>query len=70
MIASMEEAGVDHNALLDTYIRAINVCTRGRPADLTVSLHMCRGNYKVPGFFPVLLAVLIRPGLPFFGRGI
>lgn len=45
MITGMEEAGVDHNSLLDTYIRAINVCTRDRPADLTISVHMCRGNY-------------------------
>jgi len=47
MIAGMERAGVDHEALLDTYIRAINVITQGRPEDLTVSVHMCRGNYKV-----------------------
>jgi hypothetical protein len=47
MIAGMEKAGVDHEALLDTYIRAINVITQGRPEDLTVSVHMCRGNFKV-----------------------
>lgn len=47
MIVGMEKAGVDHEALLDTYIRAINVITEGRPDDLIMSLHMCRGNYKV-----------------------
>ncbi|KAG6873566.1 hypothetical protein C0992_008618, partial [Termitomyces sp. T32_za158] len=46
MISQMEEAGVDHEALLDTYIYAINVCTRDRPSDLTVGVHMCRGNFK------------------------
>ncbi|PPQ70490.1 hypothetical protein CVT26_013997 [Gymnopilus dilepis] len=46
MISGMEKAAVDHEALLDTYIRAINVVTEGRPSDLTVSVHMCRGNYK------------------------
>lgn len=46
MIKGMEEAGVDHEALLDTYIRATNLCTEGRPADLNIGLHMCRGNYK------------------------
>ncbi|TFK30331.1 UROD/MetE-like protein [Coprinopsis marcescibilis] len=46
MISGMEGAGVDHEALLDTYIRAINLCTEGRPDDLTVSVHMCRGNFK------------------------
>jgi len=47
MISGMEQAGVDHEALLDTYIRAINVVTEGRPDDLTLSIHMCRGNFKV-----------------------
>lgn len=46
MISGMEEAGVDHEALLDTYIRAINVCTQGRPDDLNIAVHMCRGNFK------------------------
>jgi methionine synthase II (cobalamin-independent) len=47
MILDMEAAAIDHEALLDTYIRAINVCTKDRPDDLTVSVHMCRGNFKV-----------------------
>ena len=47
MIVGMEKAGVDHEALLDTYIRAINVFTQGRPNDLTIGVHMCRGNFKV-----------------------
>ncbi|KAJ7706251.1 hypothetical protein B0H17DRAFT_619711 [Mycena rosella] len=42
----MEQAGVDHEALLDTYIRAINLCTLDRPQDLNIGLHMCRGNYR------------------------
>ncbi|KAF9044643.1 UROD/MetE-like protein [Hymenopellis radicata] len=41
----MMEMSVDPESLLDTYIRAINVCTKGRPDDLTVSVHMCRGNF-------------------------
>ena len=47
MIAGMEKAGVDHEALLDTYIRAINVCVQDRPEDLRVGVHMCRGNFTV-----------------------
>lgn len=47
MIIGMEKAGVDHEALLDTYIRAINIITEGRPKDLTIGVHMCRGNFKV-----------------------
>lgn len=46
MISGMKEAGVDHEALLDTYINAINLCTQERPADLRVSVHLCRGNFK------------------------
>jgi len=41
----MNDAGVDHETLLDTYIRAINIVTQGRPHDLTIGIHMCRGNY-------------------------
>lgn len=46
MISGMESAGVDHEARLDTYIRAINLCTEGRPSDLRFGVHMCRGNYR------------------------
>lgn len=46
MIKGMEEQGVDHEALLDTYIRAYNECLKDRPADMTVGLHLCRGNFK------------------------
>jgi methionine synthase II (cobalamin-independent) len=53
MISGMEEAGVDHQALLDTYIRAINVCVKDRPADLQVSVHLCRGNFKVSLYLSV-----------------
>ncbi|KAJ7786242.1 hypothetical protein B0H16DRAFT_1489765 [Mycena metata] len=44
MIKEMEAEGVDHEALLSTYIRAINLCTIDRPADLNIGMHMCRGN--------------------------
>ncbi|KAJ7103597.1 hypothetical protein B0H15DRAFT_812887 [Mycena belliarum] len=47
----MEGAGVDSGALLDTYIRAINVCTVDRPRDLNISLHMCRGNFNGGVYF-------------------
>ncbi|KAJ3763032.1 hypothetical protein EV360DRAFT_78718 [Lentinula raphanica] len=45
-LSGMREAGVDPEKLLDTYIRSINVCTKDRPTDLRIGLHMCRGNYK------------------------
>lgn len=43
----MEERGIDHEALLDTYIRAYNDCIKDKPADMTIGLHLCRGNFKV-----------------------
>ncbi|GJE97271.1 UROD/MetE-like protein [Phanerochaete sordida] len=46
MITGMEALGLDHAALLDTYVRAYNACLAGRPADLVVGLHLCRGNFK------------------------
>ncbi|KAF9270155.1 UROD/MetE-like protein [Marasmius fiardii PR-910] len=50
-IAEMKDAGVDAQVLLDTYIRATNRCTKDRPKDLTISLHMCRGNYMGQHYF-------------------
>ncbi|KAF9467679.1 hypothetical protein BDZ94DRAFT_1305300 [Collybia nuda] len=46
MLSGMKAEGVDPEALLDTYIRAMNICTAGRPSDLTFGVHMCRGNYR------------------------
>jgi len=46
MITGMEEQGIDHEALLDLYIKVYNECIKGRPADMTVGLHLCRGNFK------------------------
>ncbi|EKM58757.1 uncharacterized protein PHACADRAFT_248829 [Phanerochaete carnosa HHB-10118-sp] len=46
MIAGMQDAGLDPDAVLDTYIRAYNNCLKGRPTDMVVGLHLCRGNFK------------------------
>ncbi|KAH9950415.1 hypothetical protein B0H21DRAFT_533969 [Amylocystis lapponica] len=46
MIAGMEQAGVDHEALLGMYIAVYNNIIRDRPVDLTVGVHTCRGNFK------------------------
>ncbi|KAJ5833964.1 hypothetical protein N7474_002275 [Penicillium riverlandense] len=39
-----EADGVDPDALLDLYIWAHNQCLTGKPDDLHVGLHLCRGN--------------------------
>lgn len=46
MIEGMEEKGVDHVEVLDTYIRAYNKILENRPSDMTFGLHLCRGNFK------------------------
>lgn len=45
-IEGMEKAGVDSEKLFDTYINVYNAILKDRPADLTVGVHTCRGNYK------------------------
>jgi len=45
MLSGMEKANIDHEALLNSYIRAFNLCIQDRPADLTIGLHICRGNF-------------------------
>ncbi|KAI0082201.1 UROD/MetE-like protein [Panus rudis PR-1116 ss-1] len=46
MITGMEKRGVDHERLLDLYIKTYNDCLKGRPEDMTVGLHLCRGNFR------------------------
>ncbi|MGH8689095.1 MAG: 5-methyltetrahydropteroyltriglutamate--homocysteine S-methyltransferase [Burkholderiales bacterium] len=42
----VKAAGEDPDRLVDLYIEAINQAVKGRPADMAVGVHMCRGNYK------------------------
>jgi 5-methyltetrahydropteroyltriglutamate--homocysteine methyltransferase len=44
--ASARAGGEDPDALLDTYISAANQAIAGRPAGMTIAMHLCRGNYK------------------------
>ncbi|CCM03870.1 uncharacterized protein FIBRA_06021 [Fibroporia radiculosa] len=46
MLKGMEERGIDHVAMLDLYCKVYNACLEGRPADMTVGIHLCRGNFK------------------------
>ena len=39
-------AGGNPDQLVDLYVDAINEAVKGRPADMVVGVHMCRGNYK------------------------
>jgi 5-methyltetrahydropteroyltriglutamate--homocysteine methyltransferase len=38
--------GGEPDRLVDLYIDAINAATAGHPAEMTIGLHLCRGNFK------------------------
>jgi 5-methyltetrahydropteroyltriglutamate--homocysteine methyltransferase len=44
--ATMRKLGEDPNVLIETYIETITEAVRDKPADMTVGMHLCRGNYK------------------------
>ena len=44
--AKVKAAGEDPDRLVDLYIDAINHAVRGRPKNVSVGVHVCRGNYK------------------------
>jgi 5-methyltetrahydropteroyltriglutamate--homocysteine methyltransferase len=43
---SVRERGEDPALLIDKYIRLTNAALEGVPDQLTVAMHLCRGNYK------------------------
>jgi 5-methyltetrahydropteroyltriglutamate--homocysteine methyltransferase len=43
-MATLRKRGDDPEALIDLYVDAINDSIRGRPANMTVGVHLCRGN--------------------------
>jgi 5-methyltetrahydropteroyltriglutamate--homocysteine methyltransferase len=54
-LAMMEDArvnerirslGEDPDALIDAYIDVLSAAVRDKPANLTIALHLCRGNYR------------------------
>lgn len=50
MRAGAVERGDDPDALPHAYAELINATIRDRPADLTVAVHLCRGNYRSTWF--------------------
>jgi methionine synthase II (cobalamin-independent) len=51
MLAGFRAAGEDSEALLDSYVKLYNDCLQGRPSDLHVGLHLCRGNFAYSRHF-------------------
>jgi 5-methyltetrahydropteroyltriglutamate--homocysteine methyltransferase len=50
MRADAKERGEDPNELPRTYAALINSVIDNRPADLTIGIHLCRGNYRSTWF--------------------
>jgi 5-methyltetrahydropteroyltriglutamate--homocysteine methyltransferase len=50
MRADAKERGEDPNELPRTYAALINSVIDNRPSDLTVGIHLCRGNYRSTWF--------------------
>jgi 5-methyltetrahydropteroyltriglutamate--homocysteine methyltransferase len=50
MREAAQERGEDPNELPRTYAALINSVIDGRPDDLTVGIHLCRGNYRSTWF--------------------
>ena len=42
----VKAAGEDPDRLVDLYIDAINQAVSNRPPEVTIGVHVCRGNYK------------------------
>lgn len=43
--ADIRAAGSTPEAEAEKYLRANNLALEGRPADMAVTTHVCRGNY-------------------------
>lgn len=48
--AYLRSRGVDPDQLAKDYVRLINESITGRPKDMTIALHVCRGNYRSTWF--------------------
>src|SRR6185436_348151 len=44
--AQTSKAGVDPTELLAKYIDVFNQVVKNKPAGMTITLHLCKGNYK------------------------
>ncbi len=51
MLDGFKAAGEDADALLDSYVKLYNDCLSGRPDDLHVGIHLCRGNFAYSRHF-------------------
>ena len=45
-IQMLKDRGENTDELLGLYASLINTCIKDRPADMTIGMHLCRGNFK------------------------
>jgi 5-methyltetrahydropteroyltriglutamate--homocysteine methyltransferase len=67
-IAALKARGEHVEGLLDIYADMINRAIEGRPADMVVSMHLCRGNFRstfvaTGGYEPVAETLFNRIGV-------
>ena len=48
--AQLQARGDDPDALLKIWVDVVNAAIRGRPADMTIATHICRGNFRSSWF--------------------
>jgi 5-methyltetrahydropteroyltriglutamate--homocysteine methyltransferase len=64
----LAERGDDPERLPDIYAQMINTAIEGRPSDMTITMHLCRGNYRSSwiaqgGYEPVAEILFNRIGV-------
>jgi 5-methyltetrahydropteroyltriglutamate--homocysteine methyltransferase len=67
-LADARKRGDDTDRLQERYARTINTALEARPADMTITMHVCRGNFRSTwisegGYEPVAETLLGKLGL-------
>jgi 5-methyltetrahydropteroyltriglutamate--homocysteine methyltransferase len=67
-VEMLRQRGDRIEGLLDTYAELINTAIADRPADMTISMHLCRGNFRSTwiasgGYEPVAEVLFNRIGV-------
>jgi 5-methyltetrahydropteroyltriglutamate--homocysteine methyltransferase len=67
-LAEARKRGDDTDQLQDRYARTINKALEARPGDMTITMHVCRGNFRSTwissgGYEPVAETLLGRLGI-------
>lgn len=69
--AMKEAEGYDPDALIDRYAWMMHEAIKGRPADMLIAMHLCRGNFRSThaaegGYDPAADAVFNKTGVDVF----